>query len=352
MSTFRSKGRFQLGTTLSTEQVPVVLPDSLDNRDRTPRAYFILDLRTKNPSIVWEDDKFTLNHTHNMQQEECVSRSWLCAKYKSKACQGRITTHQSKQESDFGVIYKIKEHTVKHEKTWNPTVADRISCLQTMKQSLLNNPKELQSYKLFQRLFPLQSIAHFQNYTQLRSFLKYHAQTLRPNTPQNMGVYIYLLRHTSLGDNFWLQQMNNEVFGNKTWEQVETEFIGKHPPINTQLHPNLEPNPNLTVLLQCENEKALLEHKINYYRSKLICDNLPPMFLSSMFLAGSVDYGVILQSRHGGYRTSHHSIDTVLIDGTFTLPYFLEESPIKQLVFISAFQKPVSSSSLNQVCRK
>ena len=296
--------KFQLGSTLDNkngadEEEQWGECKMSEEKEKTKYGtYFIVDSR----SIVWEDDKFKLNKKTPIQGD-VISRSWLCIKTKSKGCAGRITTHQSPQDSEFGVIDKIKPHTVKHAKTWTPTIAHRISCLQTMKQTLLNNPKELDSYKLFQRLFPMQSIAHFQNYTQLRSFLKYHARSLRPNTPQN----------------FWQQQLNS---ANKTWEQVECEFIDQHPPINTQLHPDLDPNQYLTVLLQCENDKALLERKMNYFRSKLICDNLPPMFLSSLFLAASVDYGVILQSQHGGYRTSHPSIDTLLIDGTFTKPCF------------------------------
>ena len=130
---------------------------------------------------------------------------------------------------------------------------------------------------------------------------------------------------------------------------MESEFINKHPEINIKLHPDVSIDPNTLKIIQIQHKRALLEHKQNYYYSKVISSELPKRFMSNMFLGSTEDGDVILQSEHGGYRISHGKVQLVNVDCTFTCPFGLEGTMYNQLCFINAqLDSPKSTHTHNQ----
>ncbi len=205
-----------------------------------------------------------------------------------------------------------------------------------MKYSLNNEFNCLQTYKIFQRYYPMQSIQHFNKYGKLKCFLHRYKQTLMPNTPESKQHYLMLLTKTSLGHNFWMRHLMVDEWKDKSWEDIENEFRTNQPLININLHPEVETDSNTIKLIEIQNERRLLDLNENYYRSKVINQQLPSRFISKIFLGATDDYDIWLQSQHGGYRMNHKLVKCVGVDCTFTKPYCLGGTMYSQILFILA----------------
>eukprot|EP01084_Bolivina_argentea_P067227 122471_1 len=306
------------------------------------QSYFIIRSGDE-ISLGFQNNKFIPNGKPYQwigKQTFCniTSYYWRCCLYR-KLCRGALVTHlygDKKSKDDFGQIHSFTPHSNHIDDTWTPSIVEKIVCMQTMKNSLSNTLDPLVTFKSFQRLYPNQSIEHFYKYKQMKSFLHRYIQHIKPNTPKSIKQYFDLLVHTPLGYNWWKQQLNTKQFANKTWEQVEAEFIINHPPIDLKLHPQLQLNENLIKLVEIQNEKSLINLKENFYTSKLISAELPPKFISDLFLTQTNDFDIILQSEHGGFRLSHPLIKCVHVDYTFTIPRVLIPPGYSQIGFILA----------------
>eukprot|EP01084_Bolivina_argentea_P218883 371347_1 len=304
------------------------------------KSYFTLQPINQhyNISIVCDNNKFIQNgnvHDWNDGYQSIASRYWRCGKY-YKGCKGAFTTHKTATDDDFGKIVNFTPHSIHHDNTWTSTIAENIICLQTMKHSLLSTNSKVETFKQFQRFFPMQSIKHFHKFRSLKSFLDRYMSLFVPRTPGSIKIYCEMLQNTSLGHNFWKQQLNCEQFANKSWDQIECEFKKANCPVNIDLHPELKLNENALKLIEITMEKRLLDIKENYYRSKLIGEQLPDKFTSDLFLTCTNDYDVVLQSNYGGWILSHYLVHLVHIDFTFTKPFVLNGTAYAELGFIVA----------------
>jgi len=301
------------------------------------QTYFIIPaIGADHVAIMYKDNKYISNGDYK-QKDGTHAFYWRCNKYEQQ-CHGKMITYKYpnvtySSEQRYGDIGSITDHSIQHQKTWTADMASKSICLGFMKNCALNKQSDVQNYKRFQRLYPMQSIQHFCKYNDVRRFLQYHS--ISTKTPKDRTAFILLLNHTEHKYNFWKYIIESDKYQNKTWHDIEKSYIENHPATNYNIHPDVQIDEDSQAFIDIENQKTLLDIKQQYHMSRIISDNLPDIFKSDMYL-GSIDGNVILQSKHGGYRLSHSVVNLVNIDGTFTKPFGQSGTLYEQLIFINA----------------